>query len=210
VAAVVQSTTDFELLERWGEGDRESGAKLFERYFGALFRFFENKAQDSIEDLVQQTLLACVEGRARFRRESSFRTYLFQTARFQLYAHYRSRNRRRSRELDFELTSVADLGTSPSGVIARKQDERLLLEALRRIPLEHQVLLELYLWEDLSASEIAEILEVTEYHVRSRLQLAHDGLRKQLAAMTGESCKLMDTVDDLQAWAKRTRGMIDE
>jgi RNA polymerase sigma-70 factor (ECF subfamily) len=196
-----------ELLERWGQGDRAAGAELFERHFDALYRFFCNKVQDGAEDLIQQTVLACVEGRARFRREASFRTYLFQTARFQLYAYYRRRNQ--DRNLDLETVSVADLGTSPTGVIARKEDERLLLEALRRIPAPYQVLLELYLWEDLSGAEVGEILELSEAAVRSRLRHANDRLRTELVAMAGDECMLPDTVDDLQAWAKRIRETID-
>src|ERR1041385_8354720 len=97
---------DFELLQAWSQGDRAAGSLLFERHFDALHRFFRNKAQDGVADLVQQTLLACVEGRSRFRGDASFRTYLFQTARFQLYAYYRAR--RRDVIFDFGSMSVTD------------------------------------------------------------------------------------------------------
>jgi RNA polymerase sigma-70 factor (ECF subfamily) len=203
----VTAVTDFELLDRWGQGDRTAGAELFDRHFDALYRFFSNKVQEAPHDLMQQTVLACVEGRARFRREASFRTYLFQTARFQLYAYYRSREQ--DRKLDFETASVADLGTSPTGVIARKEDERLLLEGLRRIPLQYQVLLELYVWEDLTGAEVAEVLEMPESTVRGRLRIANDRLRAELLALAGDGCRLPDTVEDLQVWAKRIRETID-
>lgn len=197
--------SDLELLDRWGRGDRSAGAELLERHFDALYRFFCNKAQDGVEDLMQQTMLACVEGRARFRGDSSFRTYMFRAARLELYDYY-SRRSRGATPVELEMTSVADLGTSPSGVLARRQDERVLLEALRRIPLPYQIVLELSLWEELSGAEIGEILEIPEGTVRSRLRLAMDRLREQMQLLGGPSTPMLDTADDLQAWAARMRG----
>jgi RNA polymerase sigma-70 factor (ECF subfamily) len=195
--------TDFELLERWGRGESEAGGQLFERYFDALFRFFQNKVDQGVEDLVQQTLLGCVEGRARFRGDATFRTYLFQTARFQLYAYYRSRNR--SVQLDFEAVSVVDLGTSPSSALTRKEDQRRLLDALRRIPLEYQVVLELRMWEDLSGAEMAQILDLPEPTLRSRLRIATERLRAQLLDFGEQAAPLGDPAGELQRWAELLR-----
>ena len=72
---------DFELLDAWRAGSREAGSELFERHFPGLFWFFRNKAGESAEDLVQQTFLSVVESRDRFRKDASFRTYLFTVAR---------------------------------------------------------------------------------------------------------------------------------
>ena len=182
---------------------RRPKAWLVERHFAALFRFFQNKVQNGIEDLLQQTLLACVEGRARFRGDASFRTYLFQTARFQLYRHYRERNR--GRDIDFEITGVADLGTSPTGALARKQEQQWLLEALRRIPLQYQVVLELSVCEDLSGREIAQILEIPEGTLRSRLRLAVQRARRELELISSGRSTLADPGSDLQAWARGVR-----
>jgi RNA polymerase sigma-70 factor (ECF subfamily) len=198
---------DGELLERWGQGDQTAGRQLFERHFDALYRFYCNKVNDGVEDLVQQTFLACIEGRARFRREASFRTYMFQTARHLLYAHYRTLQRKG--QPDFEVQSVADMGTSPSGLLGREQEERCLLEALRSVSLQHQLILELYFWEDLSGPEIAEILEVPEPTVRSRIRLATERLRAQMIALADGDARLRDTADDLDAWARRMRKVLE-
>ena len=197
------ASTDFELLDRWGIGDRRAGDQLFERHFDALLRFFQNKVRQGVEDLVQQTLLACVEGRGRFRGDASFKTYLFQTARYQLYAYYRANQR--GRELGGETSGIADFGTSPSGALARKQEGQWLLEALRRIPPHHQIVLELSLWEDMTGCEIAAILEIPEGTVRSRLRLAASRLRQELQASADYARKVTDIGDDLQSWAQRVR-----
>jgi RNA polymerase sigma factor (sigma-70 family) len=198
-----QGGTDFELLERWANGERAAAEELFDRYFDPLVRFFENKVQHGVQDLVQQTWLACCEGRTRFRGDASFRTYLFQIARFQLYSHYRSRYR--NLDLDFEVASVVDLGTSPTGAVARKQEQRRLLNALRRIPLQYQIVLELRMWEDLSCAEIADVLDLPEPTLRSRLRLASERLRRELQAsgMTGPA--LSDPGEELREWARAVR-----
>lgn len=205
---MVESRTDFELLDAWGAGDRDAGSALYHRHFPALYRFFRNKVDDAVPDLVQRTFLGCVEGRERFRRESSFRTYLFHTARFQLYLHYR--DLKRNPCLDFEVVSSADLRTSPSEMMVRKQDGRLLLEALRRIPVDHQIVLELSFWEEMSGPEISQVLGLPEGTVRSRLRRAALRLRSEMARLGGDESALRATADDLSAWAKRVRANLDQ
>jgi len=161
--------TDGELLAQWSAGSRAAGNELIERHFDVVHRFFRNKVGSDIEDLMQQTFLACVEARARYQGQASFKTFLLAIARNQLFTHY---SKRRREVLDFTLTSVHDLGTSPTGVLARREDEHLLSEALRRVPLDAQVVLELAYWEGLDGAEIAQVLEVPLNTAYSRLRRA--------------------------------------
>src|SRR5262249_11744072 len=82
--------------------------------------------------------------------------------------------------IDLSITSLADLRTSPSQRVARNEEEQLLVAALRRIPLEYQIALELAYWESLSGPEIAAVLEIPENTVRSRLSRARQALREQI------------------------------
>lgn len=47
-------TTDVELLEAWRGGDRRAGEQLFERHFDAVSRFFRNKLEFGVDDLIQR------------------------------------------------------------------------------------------------------------------------------------------------------------
>ena len=96
---------DFELLDAWRSGDRAAGNTLFERHFDAVCRFFANKVNDNVDDLIQKTFLGCIEGRDRFRKQSSFRTYLFAVAHNILRVHFRTRPDD-SGEVDFASTTV--------------------------------------------------------------------------------------------------------
>jgi RNA polymerase sigma-70 factor (ECF subfamily) len=196
--------TDFELLDAWAAGDREAGGLLLRRHFGAVYRFFQNKVSGGVEDLVQQAFLGCIESRDRFRRESGFLTFLLATARNVLYLEYR-RRRRKDDWIDFGTMSAVDLGPSPASVVAHKAEQRVLLEALRSIPLDYQIALELYLWEGLTGPQLAEVLGITEPGVRSRLSRAKSALRTRMEALQVAPDLLASTLGDLEGWASSLR-----
>lgn len=198
------SASDDELFRAWQAGDRRAGEALFERHYDALDRFFVNKVGDRAGDLVQRTFVACIEAAARFRGESSFRTFMFAIARNQLLKHLRDHGRERDR-LDPASTSICDLDPSPSVVAARREQERQLLAALRRLPLDEQIALELHYWEQLSATEIAGVLEIPVGTAKSRLRRAHDRLE---AALAGPDPAKAATLDDLERWARELRAAL--
>jgi RNA polymerase sigma-70 factor (ECF subfamily) len=173
--------TDAELLERWARGSVGAGNELIERYFAVVHRFFRNKVASESEDLIQQTFLACIEARARYQGRSSFKTFLLAIARNQLLCHY-ARTRRHA--FDAGLSSVRDLGTTPTGAIARSEDERLVMQALQRIPLDAQVVLELVYWEGLDVVEVAAVLELPVNTAYSRLRRAKLVLRDKLRELS--------------------------
>lgn len=197
-------TSDFDLLDAWAAGDRDAGGQLFRRHFRAVFRFFNNKITTGSEDLVQQTFLACVETHTRFRRDASFRAFLLGTARNVLYNEFR-RRRRKDDPIDFTDHSAMDLAPSPSSIIADKVEQRMLLEALRRIPLDYQIALELHLWEGLTGPEMAEVLGLGEPGVRSRLRRAKEALGTCMKQLRGNASPLASTTGDLERWAASLR-----
>jgi RNA polymerase sigma factor (sigma-70 family) len=198
----LSSLSDLELLDRWNAGDLEAGNELFERHFDAVYRFFAHKAPDDATDLVQRTFLACVEGRARFRAASSFRTYLFAIARHQLLALWRSR---RSQDVDTGATSVADLSPSPSTALVHRREQRVLLEALRALPIDLQIALELHYWEQMSASEIAEVLGVPIGTAKSRLRRGRELLAEAIGRLERDARCLETTLANLDDWAVSLR-----
>ena len=104
-------------------------------------------------------------------------------ARNQLFKHF---SKQRLGVFGFELTSVHDPNGSPSDLVARREDERLLAEALRRVPLDSQLVLELAYWEDFDGKELARALEVPLNTAYSRLRRAKLVLRRHLAELEPE------------------------
>ena len=189
---------DRELLEAWRAGDQSAGSELFERHFDALYRFFRNKSASPVEDLVQDTWLACVRRKDTVR---DFRTYLFTVARHELYEHWRKSGARQG-DVEIGEISLADLGTSPSGVVARRAEHQLLLQALRAIPLDLQIALELTYWEGMDGPELAEVLGIPEGTVRSRLRRARELLEARMAELAADPGVLQSTTTDFDKWAR--------
>lgn len=190
---------DATLLDRWRNGDQASGRALFQRYFDALFRFFATKCDDP-DELVQATFLALVKAKDQFAGRSSFRTYVYQIARHELYRHLRGLQR--ARTFDPELSSIALIVTSPASRLARSEDHRRLLEALRELPVEQQTLLELHYWEDLDAAALAEVFEVSPAAIRTRLTRARSALRERMAELRSAPTEALASVDQLETWAR--------
>jgi len=177
--------TDVEMLERWRAGEKGAGEALFGRHFAEVFRFFDGKVGTRAEDLTQQTFLECTRSRARFRGESSFRTYLFGIAWNELRQHLRRESK--DRNVDVEVSSLDDLcalTTSPSSRLDRARRADRIRRALARLPVSQQVLLEYHYWHELDAAALAEIFEATAGTIRVRLLRARAALREQMARMS--------------------------
>ncbi len=196
--------TDHQLLAAWRAGDPNAGERLFERHYDAIARFFYNKAGEQAPDLIQRTFLACFEARDKLREDTRFRGFLFGIARNVLYDHFRKRRRHDDR-VDFAARSVEDMGPTPTTMIAREQEIQLLMHALRKIPLDFQVILELYYWEGMSARELGETLDIPEGTARTRLRRARQLLDRQLKRLARSPRLLQSTVSDMDSWVSRIR-----
>lgn len=199
-------STDHELFAAWRAGDQARGNDLFQRHFAAVHRYFANKvnSERDVEDLIQRTFLAVLEAYDRFAGNSSFRTWVLGIAHNLLCEHYRGQRRGGGPPIDLSEISVRDLCAGPSTLLGQRRDERALLEGLRAIPFDAQVILELYYWERLTGPELGELLGIPENTARSRLRRAKQQLIDALRE-GGLSDRKADDEDDLERWAAEVR-----
>jgi RNA polymerase sigma-70 factor (ECF subfamily) len=61
---------------------------------------------------------------------------------------------------DQSIHELAISDASLGELLAARREQRLLVAALRSIPVDFQIVVELYYWEELSVAEIAKITEV--------------------------------------------------
>jgi RNA polymerase sigma factor (sigma-70 family) len=171
-------TDDPELLSAWKAGDRAAGQTLVTRHYPAIVRFFETKAWTEADDLAQRTFLRCQEG--TWSATGSVRAWLYGIARNVLFEHFRAAVRDGRDSPDFHSRSIADLQPGVATQAARRDDQRLLLRALQTLPVESQLLLELFYWEELPIPDLATVLGVAEGTIKSRLHRARGHLREAL------------------------------
>ena len=197
-------STDVQLLEAWRAGDIKAGDHLFQRHFKSLYRFFATKVDGGVEDLIQRTLLTCVERRDHVRDDGKFRAYLFAVARNELYARLRGLKRERRNE-DITELSVEDLCESAGTLVGKRREHRLLLRALRSLALGQQLLLELHYWEGMTMVELADVLDLPAGTVKSRLRTARLALGKAIEGMSSSPELLASTRDNLDRWVAEVR-----
>ena len=203
----MSKASDEQLLEAWRRGDRQAGTALFRRHYDTLARFYANKipAEDRPE-LIQRTFLVCVESRDRFEGKSQFSTYLIGIAVRQLYKHYD--RRRRDQRLDFGTVSSEDLMPSPSQHAAQQDEYRVLLAALRRVPVEYQLVLELVYWEGFTAVQVSEALGLPVGTAKTRIRRGRELVREQIEAVANTPSLVQSTLMNLEGWAEGLRGRV--
>ncbi|MCA9711826.1 MAG: RNA polymerase sigma factor [Myxococcales bacterium] len=176
---------DAELVEAWAAGDRTAGQELIRRHAARLRRFFGYRAGDRAEDLVQATLLECIRSRDRLRDAAAFRSFLFGIAYNVLRTHAR-RWQRDDGQAPID-SGVAAQSPTPSRAVAARHDRARLAHALRRLPVELQVALQLHYWEELTAAEISEVLGWPLGTVKTRLRRAHRELSESLRSTSAQA-----------------------
>jgi RNA polymerase sigma-70 factor (ECF subfamily) len=167
-----------------------------------MYRFFVNKVRDAptVEDLVQETFTRLAQVASNYAARSTVRTFIFGVARMVLLEHYRDRGHGSHDVIG--VTSVVDLGAGPSSVAAAREELRILLDALRRIAFDKQMILELYYFEDLTGPELAEFMGVPENTARSRIRIAMDGLRETIGRNGPGSPSVQSLLTSIEGWVR--------
>jgi RNA polymerase sigma factor (sigma-70 family) len=195
-----------QLVARWRAGDREACAELFARYYDGIARFFRNKVPDRADDLIQRTFLGCFEGIERLHDPAKFRSFLFAIAHNLLREHLRERVHA---PLDLESQRAIDLDPTPSALLAAREQQRLLIVALRHVPLAHQIVLELHYWEQMSGAEIAEILDEPIGTIKTRLRRAKQLLEQEVSKLAQSPASVSVSLAELERWAAAVAETLD-
>ncbi len=162
-------------------GQADAFALLFERYNQPLFGFFARRVAEPAvaEELAQETFLALLRAASRYQPTALFRTYIYAVA-FKILSAHRRKVAFRSLFLGKpDAENQPDAGPSEhSSVLANL----LVRQAIARLDnLDREVLL-LREFEQLSYTEIAEVLRLPLNTVRSRIFRARSALQEILSA----------------------------
>ncbi len=183
--------SDVDLLRAWQSGDQAAGGELLRRHLRAVHQFFAGKVDVvAVDDLAQRTFEAVARLRDDVRLDAGFRAFLFGVARLELLRHLDEWRRRGSRFDPLE-TSLEALGSGPVSAVVEIEVRERIAAALRRLPIDFQLALELHYWDDLPLAEIAAALEIPVGTVKSRLSRGRAMLARELgAADDGDTAQL--------------------
>lgn len=196
-SAVNSASPDLHTLHSFFAGDSRAGMQLFDRHVRTVRRYFLNKVRQAadVDDLVHQVFAVMFDPGSGFRGARNFAAYLFGVQQNVLRAYYR---------LPLGTppdSSIADAGAVRSTWLAHQQQCRQLLEALRRLPIPQQEVLELHYWEEMTNASIGELLDVPVGTVASRLRLAKQALLAQMRLAKPGEPEVVITLA-LDTWAQ--------
>jgi RNA polymerase sigma-70 factor (ECF subfamily) len=178
-------------LSRFLAGD-VLGFEQIVRYYGAMVFSLAARlvGPSDAEDVVQETFLRAYHGLAKFRGESSLKTWLYAIALNRARARMGTLGRLRamfvpgrSREDDpfASLDDAADPAASPEENAVLKERRTRLRAAIRALPEEFRAAVLLRDLEGLSYEEVAEVLGIPIGTVRSRLARGRALLKEKLS-----------------------------
>jgi len=158
-------TSDEALMLEFQGGSRAAFEELFARYRKPLYGFFGRRLNNSerADDLTQETFLAVIRAVSRYEPRASVRTYLYGIA-LKLVAAERRRVFRNS-----AWSSALGLGTTEPNTDRTPDTVLWVRQALERLDASDREILMLREYEQLSYSDIAELLRIPVNTVRSRL-----------------------------------------
>lgn len=206
--ADLNEPTDVELLAAWRRGEEAAGGALVKRHFSRVYRFFRRRLDDkeTATELTQRSFVTCLETREKIRDDLRFAAFVLGIAKNHLLRHLRAQGTRAAR--DASMHSMPASQASPSGVAAMREEQRILLQALRTLPLDLQLTVELFYWEELTVNEVGEVLGVAPGTIKWRLSRARDLLRERIEHAASPEVRA-STLTGLDQWAHSLRKIID-
>jgi RNA polymerase sigma-70 factor (ECF subfamily) len=175
------SALEARLIGDWRAGDRAAGDELLRRYIPTLLAFFRKRTARNVDELVQRTLVACLDAVENFEARSSFRVFLLGIARNQFLTSLRA-SARPSESPDPLATFPED---SPSQIVASKQELQVLFAAVAMVAEPFKEALRMFYWDGMSIEDIAFALDVSPGTVKSRLGRGRAMLKERLATTSG-------------------------
>ncbi len=184
--------TEEELIQRAAQGDQDAFAQLLElhqnKVYGLTLRLV-GSPEDAME-LTQETFFNAWRGLPGFHADSKFSTWLYRLATNAAIDFLRKEKRRRglgavslsSDDDPDRVLDIPDQRFTPQGQLERQELQEAVHRGLAQLSDEHRQVLVLRELNGLSYTEIAQVLDIEEGTVKSRIFRARLALRKILLA----------------------------
>lgn len=197
---------------------RDQVWQLFDAHSEELLAFLRAQlplAPDDAQDLLQQTFLELKTtlDKPNAPEIENPRAYLFQIARFRLYRHIRAMKRAEELFVARESTDDPEAEHHDTEYLANlRADLRLLLRAMRRLPLEQQITIHLYYITGLPAPAIAFATERPESTIRGQLRLGLNSMRHTVGTLKVEVPEKVveTTTGTLESWWAELKNSVQE
>jgi RNA polymerase sigma-70 factor (ECF subfamily) len=171
-------------------GNEDAIEALIRQHEAGVFRLALSIVGDQADarEITQETFIAALRGLPSYQERKSFKSWLYVIALNLSRSHLRKR--RFLEKLRATTTALFRLETqkqtSPEETVIHNEKEAAVWSELHKLDERHRIVVILRYYQDLSVTEISEILEINEGTVHSRLHTARERLRVALKPLHGE------------------------
>lgn len=192
--AGAEGWTDQEVVDRVRAGDTALYEIIMRRYNQRLYRVARAILRDDAEseDVMQDAYVRAYQHLDQFAGRAPFSTWLTRIAVHEALARLRSR--KRNPQLDTDdygelLMHMSEPSPGPEDNATIAETSRLLEEAVLDLPEPYRIVVTLRDIEDLSTTETAAALDITEENVKVRLHRGRAMARAWLLSKVGAGAK---------------------
>ncbi len=180
------------LIARAKEGDQNAQGKVvqlwYKRIYNFGYKFFLD--HDMAMEVSQKTFISMCKNLPALQDNARFKSWLYKIA--VNYCREEARKKKGNRSLSFDLVWNKDAEDSPNwesssqrydnpeSQFQQRELSDVLQEALMELNVEQREVVIMKEYEGLKFREIAEVLNISENTVKSRMYYGLDGLRKIL------------------------------
>jgi RNA polymerase sigma-70 factor, ECF subfamily len=138
--------------------------------------------REEAEEVLQTVYLKILEGKAQFRGESSFKTWLFAVIRKTAIGEYRKSLLRKLRLIPSSERSAERVTTTeaPSAALEKSETQQRFELALKQLAARQREVLHLVFYEDLNLREAAEVMGVSIGSARQHYDRGKKRMRETL------------------------------
>jgi len=187
--------SDEQLVASFREGSAEAMEIIVERYGNRILRFglkMCGHLQDA-EDISQETFLSAFRYLDSFRGETRLINWLFKIASRACMRKRRKKKDEPDREISLDAWlperpgdegrsyQIPDPDAGPDAHLDRKEMKKVIGEAMRQLPPHYRIVLNLRDVEGFSTRETADILEISEQAIKTRLHRARLFMREKIS-----------------------------
>ena len=192
VATSQEPLSDEEVVTRVLAGETGMFEIIMRRHNQLLYRVARAilRNDGEAEDVMQDAYVRAYEHLGQFAGRAKFSTWLTRIAVHEALARQHRGNRYQELEPMSEregdpMDRFASLAPDPEQQASNSEVRRLLEEAVEKLPDAYRTIFILRDIEEMSTTDAAEVLEITEDNVKVRLHRARALLRKSLYARAG-------------------------
>jgi RNA polymerase sigma-70 factor (ECF subfamily) len=192
-AAVSTPETDEQLVRKAQQEDERAFGELVHRYeskvYSLALKMLRNP--EDAEDVLQDTFLRAYRGIKSFQGNSTFSTWIYRITANSALMRLRRKHLPTVSidDADERETpiNIADWAPGPVEQLLNQETQQAMNQAIESLPPEFRQVFVLRDIEELSNSEVAEILDLSVAAVKSRLHRARLKVRDRLAPFFSES-----------------------